>query len=70
MFRDLLNFTTKYIGGQINAFSFLFVPLVMWKVQRVESINIQSDCKATSNKITDPFSVFKCSGKLQKIGEC
>ena len=24
IFRDLLHFTTKYIGGQIKAFSFLF----------------------------------------------
>ena len=44
-----LNFTTKCIGGQIKAFS-LFVLLVMRKVQKLESVDIQSDCKISSKK--------------------
>ena len=32
---------------------FFFVPLVMQKVQKVESLNLQSDCKTTSKKRTD-----------------
>ena len=29
----------------------------MWKVQKVESVNIQSDCKTTSKKRTDSSRV-------------
>ena len=42
IFRYLLSFTTECIAGQIKGFSFLFCPLVMQKVQKVESINIAS----------------------------
>ena len=69
IFRDLLNFTAKYIGGQIKALVFFFVSLRMRKVQKVESINIQSDCKTTSKKGTDSSCVFSGSGKVGKGGE-
>ena len=48
---------------------FSFVPLVMRKVQKVERINIQSDCKAPSKKRTDPSSVFTRSIEVLKGGE-
>ena len=56
IFRDFLNFTAKCTEGETWAFSFLFLSLsflVMQKVQKVESVNIQSDCKTTSKKRTD-----------------
>ena len=62
--RYLSNFTTC-VGGQIKAFGFLFLPLVMQKVQMVESVNIQSDCETNSKKRIDLFCVFN-SGKVQK----
>ena len=67
--RDFLNFTTKCIGGQIKAFVFFSVPLVMQKVQKMESVNIQSDCKTTSKKRTYSSCVFAHSGKVCKGGE-
>ena len=36
---EILNFKTKCIGGQIKP---------IWKVQKVESVNAQSDCKTTT----------------------
>ena len=67
IFRDLLNITMKCIGGQIKAFSFFFVPLMMRKMQKVESINMQSDCKTTSRKRAESSCVFTQSGKVQKV---
>ena len=49
---------------------FSFVPLVMWKVQKLVSINIQSNCKIIGKKRTDSSSVFTGSGKVQKGGDC
>ena len=46
-----------------------FVPVVMRKVQKVESPNIQSDCETTSKKRTDSSCAFTRSGKVQKGGE-
>ena len=43
--------------------------LVIGKVQEVESVNIQSDCKKGSKKRTDSSSVFTRSGKVGKGGE-
>ena len=64
MFRDSLNFTRKYIGGQLKLLVFFFVPIVMLrKIQKVESANIQSDYK-TSQKRADSSCVFTCSGKV------
>ena len=63
LFRDLLNFTMKCIGGQIRALSQL---LVMQKVHKVESVNIKSDCEVTSKKRTDSSCVFTQSGKVWK----
>ena len=40
----------------------------MQKVQKVESVNIQSDCKATSKKRTVSSCIFTHSGKVQKGG--
>ena len=45
----------KCIGAQSKL---KFVLLMMWKVQKVESINIQSDCKTISKDRTDFSSVF------------
>ena len=39
---------------------------MMQKVQKVESINIQSDCKATSKKRTVSSCIFTHGGKVQK----
>ena len=41
----------------------------MQKVHKVESVNIQSDCKVTSKKRTDSSCVFTQSGKVWKGGE-
>ena len=38
----------------------------MQKIQKVESVNIHSDCKATCKKRTDSSGVFTCSGKVCK----
>ena len=43
-----------------------FVLLVMQKVQNMESIIIQSDCKITCKERTDSSSAFTCSEKVQK----
>ena len=48
---------------------FSYVMLVIGKVQEVESVNIQSDCKKASKKRTDSSSVFTRSGKVGKGGE-
>ena len=48
---------------------FFFVPIMMQKVQTVESINIKSNCKTTSKKRKDSSCVFTHSGKVQKGGE-
>ena len=70
IFRDLWNFTMKCIGVKSKLLVFFFVPLVMWKVQKIESIYyIQSDCKTTSKKRTGSSCVFTCSGKVWKGGE-
>ena len=45
IFRDLRNFTMKCVGVKLKLLVFFFVPLVMQKIQKVESIYyIQSDC--------------------------
>ena len=67
IFRDLLNFKTKCTGGQIKAFSFLFYTASDAKVQKVESVNIQSDCKTACKKRTDSSCVFLRSGKVRKV---
>ena len=41
----------------------------MQKVQKVESVNIDSDCKVTWKKETDSSSVFTHSEKVWKGGE-
>ena len=41
----------------------------MQKVQKVDSINIQIDCKTTSKKRKDSYCVFTCSGKVQEGGQ-
>ena len=70
IFRDLCNFTTKCVGVKLKLLVFFFVPLVMQKIQKVESIYyIQSDCKTTSKKSTDSSCVFTRIGKVQKGGE-
>ena len=43
---------------------FSFVPLVMRKVQKVESVNIQSDCETTSKKRT---LCLHAAGKYEKV---
>ena len=44
----------KYIGVKLKLLVFLFVPLMMQKVRKVESIYyIQSDCKTKSKNSTD-----------------
>ena len=39
----------------------------MWKVQKVESAYIQSDCETTSKKRTDSSYVFTRSGKYKTV---
>ena len=39
----------------------------MQKLQNMESVDIQSDCKTTRNKRTDSSSVFTCNGNVQKV---
>ena len=46
---------------------FSFVPLVVQKVQKVESVNIDSDCKTMCKKRTDSSSVFTRSEKYKKV---
>ena len=68
--RDLLNFTTKWCtGGKLKPLVLFFVLLVIQKVQKAESANIQIDWKTTNKKRTDPSYVFTCSGKVRKGGE-
>ena len=43
----------KSIRDLIKVLVFFYVTLVKRKVQKVESVNIQSDCKTTSKKRTD-----------------
>ena len=70
IFRDLLNFTTKWCtGGKLRPLVLFFVLLVIQKVQKLEGANIQSDWKTTNKKRTDSSYVFTCSGKAQKGGE-
>ena len=47
-----------------------FVLFVMPKVQNMESIDIQSDCKTTCKERIDSSKVFTCPEKLQKLREC
>ena len=47
---------------------FLSCSICIQKVQKVESINIQSDWK-TMCKMRDSYIVFTCSGKVWKGGE-
>ena len=71
IFRYLLNFTTKWCtGGKLKSLVLFFVLLVIQKVQKVESANIQSDWKTMNKKRTDSSCVFACSGKERKGGEC
>ena len=70
IFRDLWNFPTKCIGVKLKLLVFFFVPLVMPKVSKVESIYyIQSDCETMSKRSTDSSCVFTSSGKVRKGGE-
>ena len=66
IFGDLVNFSRKCIGGQLKLSVFVFVWLVMQKVQKVESINMQSDCKTTRKNRADPLCVFK-EKKYEKV---
>ena len=60
----------KCVGIKLKLLVFFSGPLVMRKVQKVESIYcIQTDCKTTSKKSTDSSCVFTQSGKVQKGGE-
>ena len=60
----------KCIEVKLNLLVFFFVPLVMSKVSKVESIYyIQSDCETMSKRSTDSSCVFTCSGKVWKGGE-
>ena len=69
-FRDLWNFPTKCIGVKLKLLVFFFVPLVMPKASKVESIYYtQSDCETTSKRSTDSSCVFTSSGKVRKGGE-
>ena len=66
IFRDLLNVTTKWCtGGKLKLLVLFFVLLVMRKVQKVESANIQSDWKTKSKIGTDSSCVFTRSGKVR-----
>ena len=47
---------------------FFLVPLVMQKVQKVESVNIQSDWETKRKKRIDLSCVFTHSGKVWKGG--
>ena len=68
--KDLLNFTTKWCtGGKLKPLVLFFLLLVIQKVQKTESANIQSDWKTTNKKRADPSSVFTCIGKVRKGGE-
>ena len=42
---------------------------MMQKVQKVQSINIKSDCETTSKNRTDSSCVFTRNGKVQKGAE-
>ena len=65
-----MKFHKEMYWSQIKAFSFFFIPLVMRKVQKIESIYyIQSDCETTSKNSTDSSYVFTRSGKVLKGGE-
>ena len=67
IYTDLLNFTTKCSGYQMKAFSLLFfVPLVIQKVQKVESVNINSDCETISKKKTNSSFAFYMQWKSTK----
>ena len=60
------NFVLANRDHAISTLVYFFVSLMMQKYKKVESINIQSDCKRTSNKRTDLSCVFTHSGKVQK----
>ena len=49
---------------------FFSVLLVTQKVQKLESVNIQSDYQTMSKMRTDLSYVFTHSGKVWKGGEC
>ena len=60
----------KYIGVKLKLLVILFVPLMMQKVRKVESIYyIQSDCKTKSKNSTDSSCVFTLNQKVRKGGE-
>ena len=52
-----------------NLLVFSLVASVIQKVQKVENVNIQSDCETTCKKRTDSSSVFTRGGKVRKRGE-
>ena len=60
----------KCIKVKLKLLVFFFVPLVMQKVQKVGSVNIQSDWKTMSKKRADSSCAFTRNGKVQKSGEC
>ena len=68
IFRYLLNFTTKCIGGQIKAFRFLFFNACDAKSTKGVSVNIENDSELMCKKKTDS-SMFTCSEKLRKGGK-
>ena len=52
-----------------NLLVFSLVASAIQKVQKVESVNIQSDCETTCKKRTDSSSVFTRGGNVRKRGE-
>ena len=60
----------KSIRDLVKVLVFFYVTLVKRKAQKVESINIESDCKTTSKKRTDAFVGLTRSGKKRKGEEC
>ena len=62
--QNRIEFYPGQLGSCNHHLSLPFLPLVMQKVQKVDSVNIQSDYKSTSNKRTDLYCVLIHSGKV------
>ena len=60
---QILNFTTKWIGVQSKAFSFLSYIVVDTKSTKGGG-RLQSDCKTICKKRKDSSSAFTHSGKV------
>ena len=58
----------KYIGVKLKLLVFLFVPLMMQKVRKVESIYyIQSDCKTKNKNSTDSSVYLHSVERYEKV---